>query len=266
VAARVAREAHAFALAPCAQHPGLVAWEARRSLGPHSPAKMSKRGLFRVRPMPPTKRRAWLKHRYQEGICQGEMKANQALRRDLAAFCDQRRKPKAPCGTAPQQEAATGFRGDQLFKQPRGHKFAFPRRESPGALRQSRPRDREGAGKTECPPAPVGPRAKKLRKSAKTTGGGGITPAFPARWFDGLFRALLGEPAFATIARVMRSIITNLTPAWARQDHTALPYANVLLVCQHLCVHRIPHRVRDDSRSAPLAGWDSGDHTTESTF
>jgi hypothetical protein len=35
---------------------------------------------------------------------------------------------------------------------------------------------------------------ERLRKGRVTTGTGGDTPAFPARWFDGLFRALLGEP------------------------------------------------------------------------
>ena len=34
-----------------------------------------------------------------------------------------------------------------------------------------------------------------MRESAKTTGTGGISPAFPAQWFYGLLRALLGEPA-----------------------------------------------------------------------
>jgi hypothetical protein len=44
----------------------------------------------------------------------------------------------------------------------------------------------------------------------------------------------------ATIVRVMRSIIADLTPASGRQDHPALPTRNTLLVGQRPRVHRIP--------------------------
>jgi hypothetical protein len=48
----------------------------------------------------------------------------------------------------------------------------------------------------------------------------------------------------ATIVRAdCESILANLAPASGRQDHTVLPYANVPLVSQHACVHRIPARV-----------------------
>jgi hypothetical protein len=47
----------------------------------------------------------------------------------------------------------------------------------------------------------------------------------------------------ATIAGVMRSIITDLTPASGRQDHATSPYANAPLVSWHARVHRSPARV-----------------------
>ncbi len=59
-----------------------------------------------------------------------------------------------------------------------------------------------------------------------TTGTDGNTPAFPAQWFYGLLRALLGEPACLppSPARCV-SIVARLTPAWVRQDHTTWPSA-----------------------------------------
>src|ERR1700746_3075373 len=43
--------------------------------------------------------------------------------------------------------------------------------------------------------APAAPAQKGLRERAAATGVGGITPAFPAQWFYGVLRTLLGEPA-----------------------------------------------------------------------
>src|ERR1700729_3417307 len=54
---------------------------------------------------------------------------------------------------------------------------------------------------------------KKMRTRAYRFSGN--TPAFPAQWLYGLYRALPGESEpLATIASVMRSIIANLTPAF----------------------------------------------------
>jgi hypothetical protein len=47
------------------------------------------------------------------------------------------------------------------------------------------------------------------------------------------------------------SIVANLARAWARQDHTTSPSADVPLVNRHIPVHRIPPHVRDD-RDTPL--------------
>jgi hypothetical protein len=46
-------------------------------------------------------------------------------------------------------------------------------------------------------------------------------PAFPARWFYGLFRALPGERAFLPPSSPRSLLLENLTPASRRQDHTA---------------------------------------------
>jgi hypothetical protein len=46
----------------------------------------------------------------------------------------------------------------------------------------------------------------------------------------------------------------NLTPASRRQDHTTSPSASRAVRQQHVSVHRIPPRVRDD-RDTPLE-WD----------
>jgi len=76
-------------------------------------------------------------------------------------------------------------------------------------------------------------------------------PAFPARWFYGLFRALPGDRACLPPSSPRSLLLENLTPASGRQDHTTSPSArNVirLLTCR---VHRIPPNVRDD-RETPL--------------
>jgi len=75
------------------------------------------------------------------------------------------------------------------------------------------------------------------------------TPAFPARWFYGLCRALPGVPGFlATVAcpacRVRRADIAKsagLIPASGDQDHTISPSALAPLVLRCLRVHRISH-------------------------
>src|ERR1700676_3944411 len=58
---------------------------------------------------------------------------------------------------------------------------------------------------------------------------------------------------FATVAPGKRLLLTNLTPASGRQDHTTPPPASAALVSRSFRVHRIPPRVRDD-RAPPLRG------------
>src|ERR1700674_3961621 len=67
----------------------------------------------------------------------------------------------------------------------------------------------------------------------------GEHPAFPAQWFYGLWRALLGEPgSFATIARE-KPASHELGASVGRRDHTLLPYASATLVSRSIHVHRI---------------------------
>ena len=83
-------------------------------------------------------------------------------------------------------------------------------------------------------------------------------PAFPARWFYGLLRALPGvHDVLVTVIGAMQSIVANLTPAKGRQDHTTSPSAQAALVSR--AVTSIASRLtcRDD-RDTPLVarpGW-----------
>jgi hypothetical protein len=55
----------------------------------------------------------------------------------------------------------------------------------------------------------------------------GEHPAFPAQWFYGLFRTLLGEPgSFATIARE-KVTSHELGASVGRQDHTSINWYSV---------------------------------------
>jgi hypothetical protein len=54
-----------------------------------------------------------------------------------------------------------------------------------------------------------------------------------------------------TVARVMRSIIANLTPAPGRQDHTTSPSASALFVKSASASTASHPNVRDD-RDTPL--------------
>ena len=58
----------------------------------------------------------------------------------------------------------------------------------------------------------------------------------------------------ASVAPEKRLLLTNLTPASRRQDHTSSPSASMPFVIGTSSVHRIPPRVRDD-REPPLR-WD----------
>ncbi len=73
-----------------------------------------------------------------------------------------------------------------------------------------------------------GPRAKELRESAKTTGTGGITPAFPARWFTAYSElSPVNQTLLSPSSAQRECVIADLAPASGRQDHTASPSAKV---------------------------------------
>ena len=104
----------------------------------------------------------------------------------------------------------------------------------------------EGAGKAGWPLHP-GPRAKEICASARTTGTGGDHTGLPRAMVYGLYvfspvnRRLPPSPSRSS------QLCYDLAPAWARQDHTTSPSANVPYVYRHIPVHRIPLHVRDDA-------------------
>jgi len=70
------------------------------------------------------------------------------------------------------------------------HTFAFPRREAPGwCMKLLRHEKSEGAGKAGCPWHPQSVHRKLHTVDHRYP----EHPALPAQWFDGLFRALLGD-------------------------------------------------------------------------
>jgi hypothetical protein len=124
-------------------------------------------------------------------------------------------------------------------------------------LRRLPPSEQEGAGKAGCalhPRSRVQKCTKKRTRAYRFSGG---NPAFPARWFTGLFRALPGDRAFLPPSSPRSLLLKNLTPASGRQDHTASPSATTAFVIRRLRVHRISPRVRDD-RDPPLSSGETG--------
>jgi hypothetical protein len=86
-------------------------------------------------------------------------------------------------------------------------------------------------GSRECRmhAAPAVSRAMGRRKRTRAYRFSGGTPAFPAQWLYGLYRALPGRAGLVvTVAGGMAS--ANLTPASGHQDHTTSPYASAPFV------------------------------------
>src|SRR5271169_5274885 len=87
--------------------------------------------------------------------------------------------------------------------------------------------------------APGAPAQKKLAR-AREPQVQAVSTDLPCAAVYGLYRALPGEPAFATVVGTKPlELRANLAPAWARQDHTTSPSASVPLVYRHRPVHRI---------------------------
>src|ERR1700755_1819185 len=85
----------------------------------------------------------------------------------------------------------------------------------------SRRPSREGAGKTGCARHPRSRVQRQRERRTRAYRFRGSSPAFPAQWFYGLFRALPGDRLYLPpFAREKRWLLTNLTPASRRQDHT----------------------------------------------
>ena len=78
------------------------------------------------------------------------------------------------------------------------------------------------------PPAPIALRANRKDTQAEVTTGQAASHDIPrASGFNGFLRALPGDLGFvASVVGAMQSIVANLTPALACQDHTISPSAS----------------------------------------
>jgi hypothetical protein len=112
------------------------------------------------------------------------------------------------------------------------------------------PRTTEGAGNAGVISITRSLACSERKHTSKVTTGESRHAAFPARWFYGFLRALPGvHDVLVTVAcrsqrvrpaRADIALLTDLTPAKGRQDHTTSPSASTSLVWQHQRVHRIP--------------------------
>ena len=85
----------------------------------------------------------------------------------------------------------------------------------------------------------------------------GNTPAFPAQWFYGLYRALPGDRAFLSPSLLRSVSFLKLdTSIGVSGPHDFAVRFSAALVSRACRVHRIPPRVRDDRAYAPLVGRD----------
>src|SRR3954451_17948155 len=99
--------------------------------------------------------------------------------------------------------------------------------------------------------------AKKRTRAYRFRGG---NPAFPAQWFYGLLRALLGDQACLTPSPAL--LIADLTPASGRQNDTTWPYASGRARLARCRVHRIPPHV-DDVGQRPSGGTGHDGHGSD---
>src|SRR3954470_8128832 len=105
---------------------------------------------------------------------------------------------------------------------------AFSRRECARVLRELFRPGKKGAGNAGRPMRPQ-PRVRNKKAHELVTTGSPKSPAFPARWFYGLLRALPGDRACLPPSPADRS--ASLTPASGRQNHTTSPSAIMPFVC-----------------------------------
>ena len=90
----------------------------------------------------------------------------------------------------------------------------------PGRAETSVPQEQEGTGNAGCSAAPMARLQQKSRRQSPQVQPG--QPAFPARWFYGLY---VISPVSGLLATVACSHPASLTPASGGQDHTTLPSA-----------------------------------------
>jgi hypothetical protein len=118
--------------------------------------------------------------------------------------------------------------------------FAFSRRIAPEVCVNLVPPKSEGAGNAGRRLAPAVSCAGCSEMRTRAYRYSQSSPAFPAQWFDGLYRALPGdELPFASIAagltagrtRLDSNSLRQLDTSHGCQNHTALPYASAPVVC-----------------------------------
>src|SRR5438309_5450840 len=112
----------------------------------------------------------------------------------------------------------------------------------------------KGAGNAGRPMRPIAACAMSVVERTRVVRSHRETPGIPHAMVYGLLRALPGDRAFLSPSSLRSLLLTNLTPASRRQNHTTSPSASGALVSSTVGVHRIPPRVRDD-RDTPLE-WD----------
>jgi hypothetical protein len=103
----------------------------------------------------------------------------------------------------------------------------IPAARSARAFFQTSRQQTEGAGNAGCFAHPQ-PCVRKMKAhKLKSPQVGRNIPTFPARWFYGFFRALLGDRAFLPpSSERCENIATNLASASGCRDHTTSPSAN----------------------------------------
>ena len=117
--------------------------------------------------------------------------------------------------------------------------ITFPRRVRARMMQAPSLESEEGAGKTGCRSHPRSACSKKHAAEPQVRA---EHPAFPARWFTGLYVISPGTGVFAPVIRARRT--ADLISAPGDQDHTISPSAScrssALLSAATRRVHRVP--------------------------
>ncbi len=124
------------------------------------------------------------------------------------------------------------------------YESAFSRRDPPESCFNLPPSKHRGRRESRVRAAPAVSCAKCAQKHAHEHTGSAESIRPSLRNGFTAYSALSPVTGFvATVAPEKRSLLTNLTPAPGRQDHTTSPSASAALVSRSICVHRIPPRV-----------------------
>ena len=120
------------------------------------------------------------------------------------------------------------------------------------------PSSSEGAGNAGRPMRPIAACAEVVVAGTRVVRSHRQTPGIPRAMVYGLCRTLPGDRAFLSPSPLRSLLLTRLTPASRRQDHTILPSASRAVRQRHISVHRIPSRIRDDRETPLRVGRDGG--------